>query len=63
MFINGRVEKVDFSYEDNDKIEINEDSKLLNKFENNNSLFDLNSAFTNKIYKILIKKIILLQNH
>ena len=56
VFINGRVEKVDFSYEDNDKIEINEDSKLLNKFENNNSLFDLNSAFTNKIYKILIKK-------
>jgi Fe-S cluster assembly protein SufD len=56
VFVNGRVEKIDFSYEDNDKIEINEDSKLIGKFENNNSLIDLNSAFTNKIYKILIKK-------
>ncbi len=56
VFINGRVEKIDFSYEDNKKIEINEDSKLLDKFENDNSLIDLNSAFTNKIYKILIKK-------
>ena len=56
VFINGRVEKIDFSYEDNSKIEINEDSKLFDKFENNNSLIDLNSAFTNKIYKILIKK-------
>ena len=56
VFINGRVEKIDFSYEDNDKIEINEDYKQFDKFENNNSLIDLNSAFTNKIYKILIKK-------
>ena len=56
VFINGRVEKIDFGYEDNDKIEINEDSKLDNKFENNNSLIDLNSAFIDKSYKILIKK-------
>jgi len=56
VFINGRVEKIDFTYEDSDKIEINEDQKLFDKFENNNSLIDLNSAFTNKIYKILIKK-------
>ena len=56
VFINGRVEKIDFDYEDKDKIEINENSKLDNKFENNNSLIDLNSAFTNKGYKILIKK-------
>jgi Fe-S cluster assembly protein SufD len=56
VFINGRVEKIDFGYEDKDKIEINEISKLGDKFENNNSLIDLNSAFTNKSYKILIKK-------
>ena len=56
IFINGRVEKIDFDYEDKDKIEIHEVSKLDNKFENNNSLIDLNSAFTNKSYKILVKK-------
>ena len=56
VFINGRVEKIDFGYEDKDKIEINENSKLDDKFENNNSLIDLNSAFTNKSYKILIKE-------
>ena len=56
VFINGRVEKIDFSYEDKNKIEINDNSKLEDKFEKENSLIDLNSAFTNKSYKILIKK-------
>ncbi len=56
VFINGRVEKIDFSYEDEDKILINENSKLDNKIENSNSLIDLNNAFTNKSYKILIEK-------
>ena len=56
FFINGRVEKIDFSYEDKDKVEISEESKLDNKLDNNNSLIDLNTAFTNKSYKILIKK-------
>ena len=56
FFINGRVEKIDLSYEDKDKVEINEESKLDNKLNNNNSLIDLNTAFTNKSYKILIKK-------
>ena len=55
FFINGRVEKIDFSYEDKNQIEINEDSKIDNRF-NNNSLIDLNTAFANKSYKILIKK-------
>ncbi len=56
VFINGRVEKIDFSYEDKDKIVINDNSKLDNKFENSNSLIDLNNALTNKSYKILVKK-------
>ena len=56
VFINGRVEKIDFTFEDKDKIEINEDSKPKDKLENNNSLIDLNSAFINKSYKILIKE-------
>ena len=56
VFVNGRVEKIDFSYEDKNKIELNENSKLEDKFQNENSLIDLNSAFANKSYKILIKK-------
>ena len=56
VFINGRVEKIDFAYEDKDKIEINENSKLNDKLKSNNSLIDLNSAFTNKSYKILVKE-------
>ena len=48
VFINGRVEKIDFDYEDKNKIDIKEDSNIYNKFENNNSLIDLNNAFTNK---------------
>ena len=56
IFVNGRVEKIDFYYEDESKIEINENFKLNKKIENNNSLIDLNNAFTNKSYKILIKK-------
>ena len=56
VFVNGRVEKIDFGFEDKNKIEINEDSKPKDKIENNNSLIDLNSAFINKNYKILIKQ-------
>ena len=56
VFINGRLEKIDFSYEDKNKVEINESSNFKNNLENNNSLTDLNSAFINKSYIILIKK-------
>ena len=56
VFINGRVEKVDFTHEDHDKIEINDDFKFVNRLEDNNSLLSLNNAFTNKYYKITVKK-------
>ncbi|MDC3087637.1 SufD family Fe-S cluster assembly protein [Candidatus Pelagibacter sp.] len=56
IFINGRIEKIDFSYEDQDKIAIDEDYKFEIKLENSNSLLSLNNALTNKCYKILIKK-------
>ena len=56
VFVNGKLEKIDFSNEEEDKIEIDKNSKLENKLENNNSLIDLNSAFTNKICKIIIKR-------
>jgi Fe-S cluster assembly protein SufD len=56
VFVNGKLEKIDFTNEEKDKIEIDESSKLESKIENNNSLIDLNSAFTNKICKIIIKR-------
>ena len=56
IFINGRIEKIDFSYEDKKQIEIIEDSYTIDKSENNNSLIDLNIALSNKHFKILVKK-------
>ena len=54
VFINGRIEKIDFNYEQKDKIEIVDQPESINK-SNNNSLSDLNNAFTDKSFKILVK--------
>ena len=56
VFINGRIEKIDFDYEKKDQIEIIDQSETINKFNNNSSLSDLNSAFTNKSFKVVVKK-------
>ena len=56
VFINGRIEKIDFDYEKKKQIEIIDQSETINKFDNNNSLSDLNNALTNKSFKIVIKK-------
>ncbi len=55
VFINGRIEKIDFDYEKKGQIEIIDQSETINKFDNNNSLSDLNNAFTNKCFKIVVK--------
>ena len=54
VFINGRIEKIDFNYEKKDKIEIIDELEINSKPNNFNSLINLNKAFTNKCYKILI---------
>ncbi len=56
VFINGRIEKIDFDYEKKDQIEIIDQSETIDKFNNNSSLSDLNGAFTNKSFKIVVKK-------
>jgi ABC-type transport system involved in Fe-S cluster assembly, permease component len=56
VFINGRIEKIDFDYEKKNQIDIIDQSETINKFDNNNSLSDLNNALTNKSFKIVIKK-------
>ena len=55
VFINGRIEKIDFNYENKDKVEIIDDSNLEKNLNDINSLIELNNAFTNKCYKVLIK--------
>jgi len=56
IFINGRIEKIDFNYEDQNKIQISDKIEKDITFDNENSLIDLNNAFTNKVFKILVKK-------
>ncbi len=56
IFVNGRIEKIDFNYEDQNQIKINDKIRKNITFDNENSLIDLNNAFTNKVFKILIKK-------
>jgi Fe-S cluster assembly protein SufD len=56
IFINGRIEKIDFNYEDKNKVEISDEIEKKVLLENENSLIDLNNAFTNKIFKISIKE-------
>ena len=56
IFINGKIEKIDFNFEDQNKIEIIDETKKDISFDYENSLIDLNSAFTDKVLKILIKK-------
>ena len=56
IFINGRIEKIDFNYEDQNKIQISDEIEKKITFDNENSLIDLNNAFTNKVFKVLVKK-------
>ena len=56
VFINGKIEKIDFDHEQKDKIEIIHEMEVESRPNIFNSLIDLNKAFTNKCYKILVKK-------
>ena len=56
IFINGRIEKIEFGYEDKNQIEIYDDIKFEDNISVKNSLVNLNNAFSNKYYKILVKK-------
>jgi len=56
IFVNGKLEKIDFNHEDQNEIEISDETKRDISFDYENSLIDLNRAFTNKVLKILVKK-------
>ena len=55
VFINGRAEKIDFQFEEKNKVEIVDDFELNNNHSDINSLIDLNCAFVDKTFKIIIK--------
>ena len=46
IFINGRIEKIDFNYEDQNKIQINDEIEKKITFDKKNSLIDLNMLDT-----------------
>ena len=56
IFINGRIEKIEFDYEEKNQIEIYDDIKSKDNISIKNTLINLNNAFSNKYYKILVKK-------
>ncbi len=56
IIVDGKIEKIDFKFEDKDKIEVlaEQGEEIIKK--NINSLINLNNAFSNKFCKIIIKK-------
>ena len=56
IIVDGKIEKIDFKFEDQDKVEIlvEQGEEIIR--ENINSLINLNNAFSNKFCKIIIKK-------
>ena len=61
VFVNGRIEKIEFDYEEKNKIEILDDLVLEKTKNTNNSLLFLNNAFVSKYFKIIVKKNYFLQ--
>ena len=49
-----KASKIDFGYEEKDKIEILDQLGFKDSLNYENSLISLNNAFTNKYYKIVI---------
>ena len=56
IIVDGKIEKIDFKFEDKDKIEVLVEQGEETIKENINSLINLNNAFSNKFCKIIIEK-------
>ena len=56
IFVNGKLEKIDFKYEEKNKIEILDTHEKDQDLRNINSLVALNNVFTDKNHRIIIKK-------
>ena len=55
VFINGRIEKIDFNYERKEQIEIIDQSETINKFNAKNSLSDLKTLLLINHLKFWLK--------
>jgi Fe-S cluster assembly protein SufD len=55
LFINGNISKIDFSYENEEKITLKQDFEL-DKELNENVLLNLNTAFVSNYIQIIVKK-------
>ena len=62
FFVNGKLEQIDFSYEDKTKIEFLDNQNDIDEKSVANSLINLNNALVNKSFKLLIKKNYQIQN-
>ena len=56
VFVNGRPEKIDFQFEEKNKLEILDDFELNKDYSDINSLINLNNAFVDKSFKIVVKE-------
>ena len=56
IFVNGKLEKVDFKYEEKNKIEILDTYEVDQKLQSINSLVTLNNVFKSKNHRIIVKK-------
>ncbi len=56
VIINGKIEKIDFEYEEDNKIKVTHVEKYGDKKNNSNSLLILNNIFSDRPHKITIKK-------
>ena len=56
VFINGRAEKIDLQFEENDKVKISENFEVEKTSSNINSLVNLNNAFTEKNFVLTVKE-------
>ena len=56
VIVNGKVQQLNFEYEESDKINITILDILNQNHNQDNSLLSLNNSFSNKIHNILVKK-------
>ena len=56
VIVNGKVERLNFEYEESDKINLTTLENFNQNPNDDNSLLSLNNSFSNKIHNILVKK-------
>ena len=55
IFINGKLEEIDFKFEEKDKVQITRELKKSKNIIDNEALLSLNNAFNNIFYNITVK--------